>query len=233
MVKISSGNFSSLANGFKCFWQASWNVSSLANFQKYGHEKMGHINEHKHQKKKISNTAATSLIQGTREYKFVTAVRPQLLKLGGCGFFRLNLVQQCLDLWRAGGWSAGGSTSRGRAGSALVQVTPRGGAPEGGLCHFVEERHPCPRCRELLDARPVREGGGKVGQSSEMSQVGHGELLLSGGVSREAKLGPGVDARHAGGVVGLFVGFLILPPAVEEEHNEGADDDDRRHPGSK
>ena len=46
--------------------------------------------------------------------------------------------------------------------------------------------------RELLDARPIREGGGKVGQSAEVSQVGHGELLLllNSRVSREAELGP-------------------------------------------
>ena len=63
MCKISSGNFSSLANGFKFFWQASWNVSSLANVQKKWHEKFWQINEHKYQKN-ISNKAATTLIQG-------------------------------------------------------------------------------------------------------------------------------------------------------------------------
>ena len=33
--------------------------------------------------------------------------------------------------------------------------------------------------------------------------------------------------------VGLFVGFFVLPPAVEEEHNKGTDDDDGRHSGPK
>ena len=27
------------------------------------------------------------------------------------------------------------------------------------------------------------------------------------------------------GAVGLFIGLFVLPPAVEEEHNKGADDD--------
>ena len=100
------------------------------------------------------------------------------------------------------------TTSRSRRCSSFIQVAPRRGAPEDGVRHFVDVGNPRPWGRELLNAGPVRQGGGKVGQSSEVSQVRQGELLLLDyGEAGQAKLGrdgvgrgAGVDAGHAGGI---------------------------------